>query len=465
MRMKKEGFLLVLLVIGAINLWIGLVLIQRDTLPRAPPALRFPFDGQITINRTRNDSEEYHNDSPKNPYFIFHIGPAKTATTYIQCGLHKLSKDLADGDSYYFVGKTCPKMKSEMENGESGIPGHYLVMGLNDGKTENRGYEKLKARMDYHMSKGNNIIYSNEAFSNHLMDQELTWDSLTTLLEGWNVRVVIGYRHYFDWIRSFYYQNHKQNSNLNKKWPNDSRGKAHPSFLSFLDYHLQRREAGDLSVDGGLANRGFGHHLTISAFNKFSPHFADIRILNLHDYENRSDDLLQDFVCRILPSAKHTCNALKKKSHETGNDSQHAMIAKRPLQSFDAHRIAEAAFEKGYITDASPKEVVVKRIETKIKETKIDSRSEFLACPGEDLVIRLLNTSIAFENEMLAFDHNRAKPLSTSDERKALHVSLYKKSEAEGRFCEVDPEAVLKENEWIEILSKIGKETLHSTSG
>eukprot|EP00536_Pseudo-nitzschia_multiseries_P008583 jgi/Psemu1/305814/fgenesh1_kg.220_\ len=77
------------------------------------------------------------------PYFILHIGPPKTATTFIQCGLQKLSKELADDDSYYFVGKHCAWSHSTMENGEKSIPGHFLIMGLNDAKTQNRGYIAL----------------------------------------------------------------------------------------------------------------------------------------------------------------------------------------------------------------------------------------------------------------------------------------------------------------------------------
>ena len=403
MKIKVERLLISIFAIAIGTIWKCHTLISNEK------------DG-ITTNDTGFGS--HLNNSPSNnkisesttkPNFILHIGPPKTATTYIQCGLHKLSKALANDDSYYFVGKNCPQYKAKMDNNETSVPGHFLLMGLNDANPYNRGYEKLKARMDYHRVRGNNIIYSNEAFANHLKDQNSTWACLQTLFPGWNVRVVIGYRHYFDWIRSFYYQTHKQNANLDKKWPNHDRGKYHPSFVSFLDYHLQRKESGNLSIDGGLQNDAFGHHLTITAYRKFSPHFHNIKFLNLHDDE----DMVTDFVCRILPDANNTCRKLRTAASE---DKRAPSSEKRTSQSFDAFRIAEAALDKGYISYHIPKEVVVKKVKQKIKDTGVKSRKEFWICPSPSLVARLLKVSIEFENEM--YEISTGGTLSLSEKEK-----------------------------------------------
>lgn len=446
--MKLERLLNLMIAIAVCFLWSAWNFLSFQDEEHAPTGFLLPSH---PISRNGNVVE---NVTSTKPYFIFHIGPPKTATTYIQCHLHRLSKELADDDSYYYVGKTCPGA-SKLENNEKNIPGHFLIMGLNDATKANRGYEALKSRMDHHRMNGNNIIYSNEAFTNHLIDQNATWNCLKSMLAGWNVRVVIGYRHYFDWIRSFYYQTHKQNRNLDAMWPNQGRGRAHPSFLSFLDYHLQRKETGDLSVDGGFKNYAFGHHLTISAYNKFSPHFDDIKFLDLHDDE----DIFTDFVCNILPDAEKTCNKLRT---ATQKEKEPQGVVKRALQSFDAHRLVEAAFDKGYISAASPKKVVVEMVNKKIEATGIDSRPEFLMCPSPTLVARLLNVSIQFENEMLEINKQ-----GTADKAKAksAHVSMYQKSEEDGRFCEVDPELVLKDEAWVTILSKIGEDTAGDTQG
>lgn len=443
-----ERLLISIFAIAIFTIWKSLTIISSQHEDHAPAnAVLQPPRPRVSINGNHSKST----DATTKPYFIFHIGPAKTATTYIQCNLQKLSKRLAEDDSYYFVGKNCPNTKSEMQNGEKSIPGHYLMMGLNDANPHNRGYDLLKARMDYHRLKGNNIIYSNEAFSNHLIDQNSTWHCLQSMLSGWNVRVVIGYRHYIDWIRSFYYQTHKQHNKLHRKWPNQGNGKRHPSFLSFLDYHLQSRESGDLSIDGGLQNNAFGHHLTISAYNKYSTHFDDIQFLNMHDDE----DLITDFVCRILSNSDKTCRKLRTVTNE---EKETHSVAKRVSQSFDAYRISEAAFDKGYISERSPKEVVVKMVSKKIEETGMKTLSEFMSCPSPSLVARLLKVSIDYENEMIEISQG---DISASEKEKAknAHISMYRKSEAEDKFCELDPKLILKDETWVSFLSKIGKET------
>eukprot|EP00535_Pseudo-nitzschia_heimii_P010207 CAMPEP_0197187294 /NCGR_PEP_ID=MMETSP1423-20130617/15613_1 /TAXON_ID=476441 /ORGANISM="Pseudo-nitzschia heimii, Strain UNC1101" /LENGTH=366 /DNA_ID=CAMNT_0042638839 /DNA_START=379 /DNA_END=1479 /DNA_ORIENTATION=- len=357
---------------------------------------------------------------------------------------------MADDDAYFFVGKNCPGSSSKMKNNETSIPGHFLMMGLNDANIHNRGYEALKSRMDYHRLKGNNIIYSNEAFTNHLIDQNSTWNCLRSMLSGWNVRVVIGYRHYFDWIRSFYYQTNKQKPKQEKKWPNQDNGRRHPSFISFLEYHIQTKESGDLSIDGGLQNNAFGHHLSISAYKKFSSHFDDIKFLNIYD-----ENMVTDFVCRILPDAKKTCRRLR---FDKDIEEETHSVAKRASQSFDAHRISEAAFDKGLISKDSPKEVVVEMVDNVLKDVGVKALSFFLNCPSPPLVSRFLNISIDYEMEILELMKGKLTK-SEKDTAKTVHLSMYRKSEAENRFCDLDPELLLNNQTWVETLSTIGRST------
>ena len=477
MKIKSaERFLSVFLTIAVYIIWTSTNLIDREEQEqqrqRLHPRTRHDVHTSNADRQSDNNNSSIgignnkmlHKNNNTKPYFILHIGPPKTATTFLQCNLQMLSKELATDDSYYYVGKNCPgsefyKLNSKIENNETGIPGHYLMMGLNDAKTQNRGYEKLKSRMDYHLSMGNNIIYSNEAFANHLVDQDITWNCLQSMFTGWNVRVVIGYRHYFDWIRSFYYQNNKQNNKLDKKWPNQNNGKAHPSFLEFLEYHLQRNEAGDLSVDGGHKNNAWGHHLTLSAYKKFSSHFDDIQILNLHEDK---EDVVTQFVCRMIPNAQKTCNMLRTTTidHNKKDEKLHN-LSKRPSQSFDAHRITEAAFTLGYVTSSSPKDVIVELVKKRIIESGIKNtaHSKFFVCPSSSLQARFLNVSILYENDMLTIN-NPNMSVKMYDNAKDEHISLYQKTDAERRFCEINAELVLKDQGWIEFMTKIGKDTI-----
>lgn len=121
------------------------------------------------------------------------------------------------------------------------------MMGLINANPHSWGYEKLKERMDYHHSQGNHIILSLEAMANHLENRPETWDLFLSLFQGWNVRILVIYRHYFEWKQSLYFQQH-----IGKKyrfyWP-EERGLIIPSFQTFLSTHLDRWERGEPSND------------------------------------------------------------------------------------------------------------------------------------------------------------------------------------------------------------------------
>jgi len=177
----------------------------------------------------------------------------------------------------------------------------------------------------------------------------------------------------------------------------------------------------------------------------------DIQILNLHD-----EDVVTHFVCKMIPNAQNTCNKLKTFA-APDRDKKLPNLSKRPSQSFDAHRISEAAFELGYITNSSPKEVIVEKVKKRLLETGINniSQSKFFVCPSQSLQARFLNMSIAYEKEMLAINHPNMEKNA-----KDAHLLMYLRADAEGRFCEIDPLTIVKDEGWVNFLSKIEEETI-----
>ncbi|KAG7339492.1 hypothetical protein IV203_034488 [Nitzschia inconspicua] len=422
-----------------------------------PPLLQDPTFPQTRDKKTKQPRSD-------DPLFVLHIGPPKTATTTIQCGLHHLSQSLAD-EGFYFVGKTCPQYGSVMVNNETGVAGHHLLMGLNGGNVHTRGYIGLKERMDYHRENHQNMIYSNEGFAHHLEDKNVTWQSLQSLFRGWKVRIVIGYRHYFEWIRSLYYQQYLNPKKYKRNWPGQGKGLEHPSFLWYLEYHLHSFETGQLSVDGGHYAPAFGHHLSLSTYKKFAPHFTDIRFFNLYE----EGDVVTNFVCNMLLQAPHTCETLHAQvdadnqittlsTNDTETGTAHGLV-KRMSKSFDAQRIAEAVYKQGMIESTIPKPAVVKLIEQRIQETQLNTDTKFLSCPSPSLEERFWNASVTFEREILALSH----PDWTQDkltEAQNAHRVMFETSISEGKFCEIDPLVVLQDEKWVEFLSKVGRQSI-----
>lgn len=379
-------------------------------------------------------------DSARKPFFVLHVGPPKTATTSIQCGLEALSADLAKEDSYYFVGKRCPGSKNKtMDNGESSIPGHHLMMGLISANPNSRGFEKLKERLDHHYSLGNNMIYSLEAMSNHLEDRPETWALFLSLFEGWEVRIVVAYRHYFDWIRSMYFQQHI-GKKYKRLWPHQ-RGLAIPSFRQFLANHLHRWSEGNPSNDAD----SWGQHLTLYTIQYFLKHFEDVRVFDLH----QEGDVLTNFVCQMMPGADTVCHRLR-------NEAFVEAIVKRESHSFDADHLALAAYEGGMLDKDVFRGDAIKSIEQHLQTTNDLSNPNNMACLSKELSAMFLNASLWFEREVAASIPGGGDLRAVFKRDNSDHKALFNRASDSGKFCEINSKNVLELEHWRKLIADIG---------
>jgi hypothetical protein len=407
--------------------------------------LRTVSKGNETKIIVEHPIETSSNNNTHKPYFILHVGPPKTATTTIQCGLGDFSIPLAVNDSYYFVGKQCPNQKGDIPNGEQQIPGHHLMMGIIYGNPTSRGVEKLQSRMKHHHGMGNNMIFSLEAMAGRLEDKETVWDMFGSLFEGWHLRIVVAYRHYFDWIRSMYFQSYIGDKYL--RWPHEKNGQPHPSFQEYLGYHLQRWQSNDIDYDDP---RAFGQHFSLSAFRKFARHYEDVQIFNLH----QGGDPLANFVCKMLLTAHTVCQTLSERYQDL---NEAAADVHRVSHSFDADRLAIAAYEKGLVDGRKiPKKKLVKEIVKYLKETQISTDIDYLQCLPEPLEAQFLNASLTFERDLMA-DAHRLNPSNGFYQNETDHISLFQTAIAKRKFCEIDPAEVLKNESWVQFFSRNNK--------
>jgi hypothetical protein len=72
--------------------------------------------------------------------------------------------------------------------------------------------------MEFHHSQGNHIILSIEGMSRGVFDMPHMYKILKSLFQGWNIRFVTTYRHYFEWLYSLYFQEHVDQTKWFKKW-------------------------------------------------------------------------------------------------------------------------------------------------------------------------------------------------------------------------------------------------------
>ena len=269
-------------------------------LPPAPPPappLR-ATNTNTTITNTTTTTNNNNNNTNNKPHFVFHIGIPKTGTTSIQCVLAQLSRELASQDSYYYIGKQCPKHESEpLGNGEMPVHGHWLPQELDKGKLLYIG-AKLNATLQRHLrhdggrTSTTGIIFSSEVFATDKWKADQPgFDLLKRMLKGYSVRIVVGYRRYFEWLPSFIYQEI-----------------ILPTFIYQQDA-LQPSQHSMVELIRGLLNTtATTLHMTTRAIKIWSAQFDDVYVFNM----NQEGDLVTNFVCQALPG--HLTNTCRNQS-------------------------------------------------------------------------------------------------------------------------------------------------------
>jgi hypothetical protein len=312
------------------------------------------------------------------------------------------------------------------------------MMGLIDANPHSRGFEKLQERMNHHRAMGNHMIFSLEAMSNHLEDRPETWELFLSLFEGWNVRVVVAYRHYFDWIRSMYFQQHI-GKRYREKWPHQ-KGMAHPSFEGFLKYHLERWETGDPSNDG----HSWGQHLSLYAVQYFAKHFTDVRVFDLH----QKGDILTNFICQMLPGADNMCHRLQEKPFVGAK-------VKRESHSFDADRLAMAAYQAGIVNKDIFRKQLVEKTQSFMRTSSVLADPDTSACLPKDFLAKFLNASLWFERQVALSMPGGGDIRAVFGRDEGEHRDSFEKAVEALKFCEINTTKVLELDYWRHFFAEI----------
>ena len=146
----------------------------------------------------------------QNNTHISHVGPPKTASSTIQCGLAKYSRELAILDGYYYLRKPC--VQYPLQNNETAVRGKFLEIELRQTKkaADQPAVQILQNRLTFHWGQGHHVIVSAENFHHGLLHPS-GWKLLThILLQHWQVRIVVTYRRVYDWLPSLFYQQFKK---------------------------------------------------------------------------------------------------------------------------------------------------------------------------------------------------------------------------------------------------------------
>jgi hypothetical protein len=251
------------------------------------------------------------------PRLVLHIGPPKTGTSSIQCGLVGLNQTLVSLDNYYYLGKPCGDSLGE---GNDMLRLAYVFLSLNQrAELGEPPPDDLVQSLNRHLELGHNVIMSSENWG--LLGEDNAFNLLLSCLAAFDVTIVNSYRYYHEWLPSVYFQQ--------KHGPKGFT--VTPTFENYMDtlFFLQvdYEDVDDnilntttaTATDGVLLTRMVREHQTVAPMLRYLKHFDNVVIFDMHGPNGGGvDDLITSFVCRALPTAKKTCQLLQLQQRQQG---------------------------------------------------------------------------------------------------------------------------------------------------
>jgi hypothetical protein len=403
----------------------------------------------------------------RQPLFILHIGPYKTATTSLQCyfsahtaalqhdGIHYVGNVPGDvmcgsgagGDEPPVNDQTTTAIQQDRPSSLTRpVLFRYCLDPIcqTDPPVEqcdcSRAYEIFHNRTNIHFANNETILISEEMFSSveHL-------DEFVTQMRHWPIRVVFTYRRLYEGLPSAYYQIYDTYG---------SSPRAHTTLRQWPD------EGGLLipTVDEYLGKKWADVNYSPSAkwqrWMKQS-HFHDITIANMHGANEHA--FLHYFVCDILHEAKELCRLMSTSSDET------IVNTAASKQHLHWDHLAVAAYQKGWINggtknnqDSNGDNCTAATTTTVSRVAAREALQRYYnsiglykvgdfntTCVSETNMDMLLNRSLQYEYETLPdFFHSAlGEPILRSD---------FTKSRSKTKFCSIDVEATLGQHhdEW-----------------
>jgi hypothetical protein len=461
---KQRVFGLLFILIGAANIHI-----QRNL--QAPPSSLATVT-RITESGEAQSQGERHRDRP---IFTLHVGPPKTATTFLQCSLcanHTFTDDILSQDGIVYLG-TCPFRVC----GLSEVPAHMIPhrhgsffvdqktwesnpLGAHlhhnsvpATKADNSSLPELhptfQAAIDKAYNKHQNAVVIFEGAHKFSANHIATLAHHLTIQNDWTVQIVVTYRRLYEWLPSKY--NSITKGATEGDWPvkrdsgnssgaiTEAVSKSQRKAKAVETFHLDSRGTfSDLvrEIEETL------QHPTETVKRNYAHHFPNVSVINLHNLKATGigDPYLEYLVCHVLPSAVHTCRAVR--AGRIGDST------KNPSVSLHYDMLAVAAHQREIYTGNSSRSDVATAIRERQEDLLHLSSSDYpLQCFSDETVARLLSLSLKTEQNLFRDDWTTEQE---SEHRAGFAAVLRKR-----KYCSIDTSATLKDASWQSFLREL----------
>lgn len=379
----------------------------------------------------------------RKPLFVLHIGPYKTGTTSIQQFAADNHEFMMREDSFLFLGSTFLTgngTKLYFDTRQALVKGRSDLM------------DDLLKRVDNALLPRNSTSSNNTSRTNNTLDfflseemisavpsaknKKATFDRFVNFLqerEGQlDVRVILSYRWCHQLFSSEYSQRiytHFWSTKRSEEWPGDRHDTS----------RLVQALPAYFAIKGGCQD-----YRTI--FKTWESAFKNVQVYDYHHalsknpQATKTNGMLQDFYCTMIPEAEHTCHLLSAGDAIPQQNSGAAKTDKRALSD----QLAVEAYLRGWYPSKHDVSRRQARLATQlfVKDNFPSSVQEKWpkTCLNSNQRNDLLNLTLELDN----FVVQHAERLASSSEAIRSDFDKYVES---GRFCSHDVASILDQNQ------------------
>jgi hypothetical protein len=385
----------------------------------------------IDFDRVFADEEwlDFFRSLDNRPHLVLHVGPQKTGSTTLQ-EVWSAPKELRnvmeeDNFDYYFINPHRGMFDCDL-NG--------------DRWTNCKVSETLLQILTNASVEKKNLLLSDENLDHRFAGalREAISDKL------FRVKVVLVYRRIHTWLPSWYSQINKtanvdSKGNLlrnengppvrlpHTKWP--SEGGVHvPNFSVWYKEFVSHFDSSDL----------VSNHPSIFFKNAYEPYFNHIEVYDM----GQDGDLVTNFMCQMVPEASKTCHRLK--------EGTIYLPLSNPSVDVEHDILSVQAYEHGLvdINRGLSRSEVVEEVRKHLENHK-SSITLPRKCDNGAMRDQIHDWLLDSEKAMFP----EAWSPSVSEDLENQYNDYYY---GKGNLCDVDIEAVMSDEKWIEFFASLG---------
>eukprot|EP00541_Cyclophora_tenuis_P011506 CAMPEP_0116556678 /NCGR_PEP_ID=MMETSP0397-20121206/8825_1 /TAXON_ID=216820 /ORGANISM="Cyclophora tenuis, Strain ECT3854" /LENGTH=386 /DNA_ID=CAMNT_0004082065 /DNA_START=21 /DNA_END=1181 /DNA_ORIENTATION=- len=336
---------------------------------------------------------------------VLHIGPQKTGSTALQVAFDMFHEELADDNILQPTEKDLPGIARGVKIGTClALCLHRKERYRCNPHLLNDTLPKFLDIASAHPARPI-VLISAEDLHSHFIDVE----QLKTLFARFHIRLLRVYRHFYEWLPSFYYQ-------------------------------LNRNKIPPPPINQWLSEEVLGDSISrMRVFEVYEKMFDSIDVV---DYSRAKQEkgLVYEVLCRHrISKTFNACAALKKNS---------TLPPANVGINLDFARILWTAAKRGIVNRTSIERKLFHKISNRLESWWVSHGSQTQEVPsrclGDSVFNTIVETSVELHNYMQKYLRNH----------ESLDSVRSKALASRSRFCAMDAEAIMSDPIWIEAVER-----------